>query len=77
MVVLFTPNCTSNLSLNEVHRLLKLQEKFDGSFTDYLNLEPLIEFEQQDLSRIRNDFQRYLKAGKSSEGMHYSSLGKL
>lgn len=59
----------SALSLNDVHRLLKLQEKFDGSFTDYLSLEPLTEFEQEDLSRIRNDFRRYLKAGKISEGM--------
>lgn len=59
----------STLYLNDVHRLLKLQEKFDGSFTDYLSLEPLTEFEQQDLSRIRNDFRRYLKAGKISEGM--------
>ncbi|MGB3651141.1 MAG: restriction endonuclease subunit R [Rivularia sp. (in: cyanobacteria)] len=58
----------STLSLNDVHRLLKLQEKFDGSFTDYLTIEPLTEFEQQDLSRIRNDFRRYLKAGKISEG---------
>ncbi len=58
----------SALSLNDVHRLLGLQEKFDGSFTDYLTLEPLTEFEQQDLSRIRNDFRRYLKAGKISEG---------
>lgn len=55
--------------MNDVHRLLKLQEKFDGSFTDYLSLEALTEFEQQDLSRIRNDFRRYLKAGKISEGM--------
>ena len=59
----------STLSLNDVHRLLKFQEKFDGSFTDYLTLEPLTEFEQQDLSRIRNDFRHYLKAGKISEGM--------
>lgn len=59
----------STLSLNDVHRLLGLQEKFDGSFTDYLTLEPLTEFKQQDLSPIRNDFRRYLKAGKISEGM--------
>ncbi|WP_414621136.1 restriction endonuclease subunit R [Calothrix sp. CCY 0018] len=59
----------SSLSLNDVHRLLKLQKQANGLFTDYLTLEPLTEFEQQDLSRISNDFERYLAAGKISEGM--------
>ena len=59
----------SALSLNDVHRLLKLQKQSNGLFTDYLTLELLTEFEQQDLSRIRNDFERYLAAGKISEGM--------
>ncbi|GAB1538976.1 hypothetical protein NUACC21_16410 [Scytonema sp. NUACC21] len=59
----------SNLSLNDVHRLLKLQKASNASFTDYLTLEPLIELEQQDLSRISNDFERYLTAGKVSEGL--------
>ncbi len=59
----------SNLSLNDVHRLLKLQEHLNGSFTDFLSLEPLTEFEQQDLLRISSDFERYLAAGKISEGL--------
>jgi hypothetical protein len=59
----------SSLSLNDVHRFLKLEELSSGSFTDFLNLEPLSEFEQQDLLRIRNDFRRYLSAGKISEGL--------
>ncbi|MEH2441564.1 restriction endonuclease subunit R [Nostoc sp.] len=59
----------SSLSLNDVHRLLKLEELSSGSFTDFLNLEPLTEFEQEDLLRIRNDFRRYLKLGKISEGL--------
>jgi hypothetical protein len=59
----------SNLSLNDVHRLLKLKEQPLGSFIDYLTLEPLSEFEQQDLLRIANDFQRYLAAAKVSEGL--------
>jgi len=59
----------SNLSLNDVHRLLKLQEQPIGSITDYLTLQPLTEIEQQDLLRIRNDFKRYLAAGKVSEGL--------
>ncbi len=58
-----------SLSLNDVHRFLKLEELSNGSFTDFLTLEPLSEFEQQDLLRIRNDFRRYLSAGKISEGL--------
>ncbi|MDZ7955613.1 restriction endonuclease subunit R [Nostoc sp. DedQUE09] len=59
----------SSLSLNDVHRFLKLEELSDGSFTDFLNLEPLTKFEQEDLLRIRNDFRRYLRLGKISEGL--------
>ncbi|WP_243147551.1 restriction endonuclease subunit R [Scytonema sp. UIC 10036] len=59
----------STLSLDDVHRLLKLQKEATGSFTDYLTLEPLRELEQQDLSRIKNDFRRYFAAGKVSEGL--------
>ncbi len=59
----------SNLSLNDVHRLLKLQKQPIGSITDCLTLQPLTEFEQQDLLRVRNDFERYLAAGKVSEGL--------
>ncbi|BAY75872.1 hypothetical protein NIES25_23210 [Nostoc linckia NIES-25] len=59
----------STLSLNDVHRFLKLEKLLNASFTDFLSLEPLSEFEQQDLLRIRNDFDRYLSAGKISEGL--------
>ncbi len=59
----------SSLSLNDVHRLLKLEEKSVGSFTDFLTLNSLSEFEQEDLLKIRNDFWRYLAAGKISEGL--------
>ncbi|MEH2201710.1 restriction endonuclease subunit R [Nostoc sp.] len=59
----------SSLSLNDVHRFLKLDKLSNGSFTDFLNLEPLTEFEQQDILRIRNDFERYLTLGKISEGL--------
>ncbi|MUG95387.1 restriction endonuclease subunit R [Scytonema sp. UIC 10036] len=59
----------SNLSLNDIHRLLKLQKTPNApSFADYLTLEPLTDLEQQDLLRISNDFERYLSAGKVSEG---------
>ncbi|RCJ17065.1 restriction endonuclease subunit R [Nostoc sp. ATCC 43529] len=60
---------TSSLSLNDIHRFLKLEELSTGSFTDFLNFEPLKEFEQQDLLRIQNDFRRYLRLGKISEGL--------
>lgn len=59
----------SSRSLNDVHRFLKLEELSTASFTEFLNLEPLTEFEQQDLLRIRNDFRRYLRLGKISEGL--------
>ncbi|MEH1809261.1 restriction endonuclease subunit R [Nostoc sp.] len=59
----------STLSLNDVHRFLKLEKLSNGSFTNFLRLEPLSEFEQQDLLGIRDDFDRYLSAGKISEGL--------
>jgi len=58
-----------SLTLNDVHRLLNLQQQSsNGSFTNLLSLEPLTEFEQQELWQISNDFLRYLSAGKVSEG---------
>ncbi|MEH1829092.1 MAG: restriction endonuclease subunit R [Nostoc sp.] len=59
----------SSLSLNDVHRFLKLEKLSSGSFTDFLTLEPLSEFEQDDLLRIRSDFERYLSERKISEGL--------
>ncbi|BDI20145.1 hypothetical protein ANSO36C_59470 [Nostoc cf. commune SO-36] len=58
----------SNLSLEEVQRLFGFQEQYGDSFSNYLSLEPLTEPEQQELLQIRNDFRRYLTAGKVSEG---------
>ncbi|MBE9103800.1 restriction endonuclease subunit R [Nostoc cf. edaphicum LEGE 07299] len=57
-----------NLSLEEVQRLFAFQEQYSDSFSNYLSLEPLLEVEQQELLQIRNDFRRYLTAGKVSEG---------
>ncbi|MEH1903715.1 MAG: restriction endonuclease subunit R [Nostoc sp.] len=59
----------SSLSLNDVHRFLKLEKLSNASFVDFLSLEPLSEFEQHDLLKIRNDFDRYLSARKISEGL--------
>lgn len=58
-----------NLTLGEVNRLLGFQERYDGSFTNLLSLEPLTEFEQQELRQTRNDFRYYLSASKVSEGL--------
>jgi hypothetical protein len=59
----------SQLSLEEVERNLKYVQTFDEiSFDDLLSLEPLTEYEQQELERIRTDFRPYLKLRKGSEG---------
>ena len=56
----------SQLSLNDVRRLLKLEEREGDAFTDFFSLEPLSELEQQEILKIRTDFRRYLSAGKIS-----------
>jgi hypothetical protein len=40
---------TSNLSLDDVHRLFGFQGQYNGSFTPLLSLEPITEVEQQEL----------------------------
>src|SRR5919199_4924713 len=56
------------LTLKQVHELLKLYKLPTGSFTPLLSLEPLTEFEQQELAQIRDDFEKYLIEGKVLEG---------
>lgn len=56
----------SQLSLNDVRRLLKLERQTGGSFTEFLSMEPLTDFEQQELLLIGNHFWRHLEAGKVS-----------
>ncbi|NEP61247.1 MAG: restriction endonuclease subunit R [Symploca sp. SIO2G7] len=58
----------SNISLKEVHHLLGLQRQYNGSFEPLLSLEPLTEFEQQELRKIRGYFENYLDKNKASEG---------
>lgn len=59
-----------NLTLNDVHHLLKLQEQLNNdSFTTCLSLEPVTEFDQQEIVQIRNDFRHYILAGKVYEGL--------
>ena len=57
-----------NLTLSEVLRLLKFQKLPNGSFTPLLSLEPLTEFEKQELIQTCEDFDSYLTDGKVSEG---------
>ncbi len=58
-----------NLTLAEVQRLFGFKrELISSSFTSLLSLEPLTEFEQQELAQIREDFDNYLAEGKVSEG---------
>lgn len=56
------------LTLKQVHQLLHFEELLDGSFTAVLSLEPLTEFEQQELVQIRHDFRAYLIDGEVLEG---------
>ncbi|MFE1745510.1 restriction endonuclease subunit R [Coleofasciculus sp. H7-2] len=57
-----------NLTLRDVHRLLKIEEHLNGSITSLLALEPLTEFEHQEVLKIRNLFRDYYTEGKISEG---------
>lgn len=58
-----------NLNLNDVHHLLKLQQLNNDSFTTWLSLEAVTEFEQQEIVQISNDFRHYITAGKVYEGL--------
>ncbi|MHC5610619.1 MAG: restriction endonuclease subunit R [Nostoc sp.] len=58
----------TNLSLEDVQRLLKFEEQLNGSITSLLCLKSLTDFEQQELSQISNLFRSYYAAGKISEG---------
>lgn len=58
-----------DLTLKDVHRLFGFQRQFCASFEPLLSLEPLTDFEQQELLQIRNDFDQYLTEGKVLEGM--------
>jgi len=58
-----------NITLSEVHRLLKLGKLPNRAFTPLLALEPLTELEQQELAQIRSDFDYYLSEGRVLEGL--------
>lgn len=56
-----------NLSLADVYRFLRLERRLNNSFSS-LSLEPLTKVEQQELNKIRNNFDNYYSWGKISEG---------
>jgi hypothetical protein len=58
----------SNLSLEDVYRLLKLERRLNNSIASLLTLEPLTESEQQELQQIRDNFDSYYSWGKIAEG---------
>lgn len=64
-----TTTNAKNLTLAEVHRLLKIEKLPNGSFSSLLSLEPLTQFEQQELTQIRSDFNSYLIEGRVLEGL--------
>jgi hypothetical protein len=57
-----------NLSLSDVEQRLNMTERLGETFSDSLVLEPITEFEEQEIFQIRDDFLPYLKARKVSEG---------
>ena len=58
----------SNLSLRDVHHLLKLEFNFNDSLASFLSLEPLTEIERQKLEEIRTNFKSYYFDGNMLEG---------
>lgn len=57
------------LSIGDVHRILGFQRQYNSSFISLLSLEPLTEFEQQEILQIRDDFDNYLAESKIDEGL--------
>jgi hypothetical protein len=58
-----------DLTLDEVHKLLRLEERDGTSFESLLTLEPITESDRHDLDLIRVNFKRYLSAGRALEGV--------
>jgi hypothetical protein len=58
-----------DLTLKEVHQRFGYQRQFRASYDDLLALEPIAEFERQEMFKIRDDFDSYLADSKVSEGM--------
>ncbi|MBW4516397.1 MAG: restriction endonuclease subunit R [Timaviella obliquedivisa GSE-PSE-MK23-08B] len=59
----------SDLTLDEVHKLLLLEEREGLSFESLLTLEPITETDRHNLELIRMNFKRYLSAGRALKGV--------
>lgn len=57
-----------NLTRGDVHRLLGLEPRLNGSFTPLLRLESLSDEEQRELLQIQQEFLKYWEDSKISEG---------
>ncbi len=58
----------SSLSLGEVESLFGFQQQLNDSINTLLNLEPLTEFEEQELNKIRSVFASYYRSENITEG---------
>lgn len=59
----------NQISIGEVHRLFGFHRSHQDSFAPLLSLEPISEYELNELQQIREDFDCYLAEGKVNEGM--------
>ena len=59
---------SSNLTLEDVYQLLKLERRLNNSISSLLTLEPISESESEKLQQIRDNFDSYQAWGKISEG---------
>lgn len=57
------------LTLLDVEQRFKFNKLPNGLLTSFLKLEPLTDYEQQELAQIRSDFDPYFREGKLSEGL--------
>lgn len=58
------------LTIDNAQKFLDLKEEITNkSFSSFLSLDLLNQFEQKEISEISLDFRRYLSAGKVSEGL--------
>lgn len=58
----------NNLTLEDVYRVLRFEEHFNGAIPSSLLLEPVTEFEQQELLKLSYVFRSYYAARSISEG---------
>ncbi|MEQ9552180.1 MAG: restriction endonuclease subunit R [Coleofasciculus sp. G3-WIS-01] len=57
-----------NLTLDEVHQLFHFHKQYNTSFESLLSLEPITEFEQQQVEQTRSEFDNHLTSAAASEG---------